>query len=149
MNNPINNSVFDTRDLIKYKEFLESILVDIWNDYLLEIEDGDGTAEIEDISEVDFNLEGFANRFADDVGEYKSIEAFCNDLDGSPDFIYGESVIHENYFTEYCEDLLKDCGYIPQDFPSWIELDFEATADNMKVDYMSATYEGDTYYIRA
>lgn len=33
--------------------------------------------------------------------------------------------------------------------PSWIVIDYEATADNVKADYSGVTYEGDTYYIRS
>lgn len=146
--NPINNQVFDTRDLIEYREFLESSLVDSWNDYILEVEEEDRVVEANDINEVDLSLDGFVQRFQEEIEEYESIRNFCDQLSESRDFTYGESVIHEAYFTDYCEELLKDCGYIPQDFPTWIELDFEATAENMKADYTTVEYFGNTYYIR-
>lgn len=146
--NPINNQVFDTRDLIEYREFLESSLVDSWNDYILEVEEEDRVVEANDINEVDLSLDGFVQRFQEEIEEYESIRNFCDQLSESIDFTYGESVIHEAYFTDYCEELLKDCGYIPQDFPTWIELDFEATAENMKADYTTVEYFGNTYYIR-
>ena len=44
---------------------------------------------------------------------------------------------------------LKGCGYISDDFPSWIEIDWEATAENVKQDYSELEYEGETYFYRA
>jgi len=34
MENPINNEIFDTRDLIEYLEHLEQEIVDNFNDFL-------------------------------------------------------------------------------------------------------------------
>ena len=33
MNNPINLTVFDSRDLVEYKEYLEEELTNDWNDW--------------------------------------------------------------------------------------------------------------------
>lgn len=152
--NPITNDVFDTRDLIDYIEHIESDIIDNWND----LSDDEHQAECYDDI---FGTSGY--EFADDVSEIfdtffedshaeieelEEIKSFGDELSRASDYTYGCTVISENYFTEYCEELLKDCGYIPQDFPSWIELDFEATADKMKVDYFIADYNGTTYYIR-
>ena len=59
------------------------------------------------------------------------------------------SDIEEDDFEDYCEELVIDCGYIPKDFPSWIEIDWEATASNMKQDYSELDYQGITYLFRA
>lgn len=57
-------------------------------------------------------------------------------------------LINSDYFTEYTRDLLEDCGYIPKDFPSWIEVDWEVSAENVKIDYTTIDIEDETYYYR-
>ena len=57
-------------------------------------------------------------------------------------------LIHEDDFEEYTEELCKDCGYISDDFPWWIKIDWEATADNVKMDYTSVDFEGESYLVR-
>ena len=65
-----------------------------------------------------------------------------------PDWDYGAILIPESDWEEYVEDLLKDCGYISNDVPWWIVIDWAATADNVAADYSTVDYDGDTYYYR-
>ena len=37
--------------------------------------------------------------------------------------------------AEFAEQLVQDCGYINQDLPYWIEVDWEKTWDNLSYDY--------------
>lgn len=46
------------------------------------------------------------------------------------------------------EELCKDIGDIPRGMPSYIEIDWEKTADNLKVDYTAVDFDGETYWIR-
>jgi len=153
MQSPITNDVFDSRDLIEYKEFLEGELVDLFNSYLeghnQDAAEGEEAEEISDISEVDFNLEGFKELNGEEIEEYEEIKSFCNELEEyAPDFPHGESIIHENYFEDYARQLVEDCGYISKDFPSWIAIDWESTAEAVKQDYTGVDFQGSTYYIR-
>jgi hypothetical protein len=61
---------------------------------------------------------------------------------------YPGTLIRDSYFEDYCRDMLEDCGYIPRDLPEWIELDYEATALNMRVDYASIDIDDVTYWYR-
>lgn len=154
MNNPINNQVFDTRDLIDYLSDLEQDLIINWNDYIEDHnlnldEDEDEVEEADYIDDIDLHLEGYREKYQDEVEEYEELKSFCEELeDYAVDYQHGETIIHEDYFTEYCEDMVKDCGYISDDLPGWIEINWEDTADNMKVDYTTVEYQGDTYYVR-
>lgn len=65
-----------------------------------------------------------------------------------PDWDYGATLIPESDWEEYVEDLVKDCGYISNDVPWWIVIDWAATADNIAADYSTVDYDGDTYYYR-
>ena len=37
--------------------------------------------------------------------------------------------------AEFAENLVTDCGYIHQELPYWIEIDWEKTWDNLSYDY--------------
>lgn len=72
----------------------------------------------------------------------------------SPDWIHGETLIREDYFTTYIEELIADCYRLPKELTSgdwpWrhITVDYDAAADEAKADYMEADFDGVTYYIR-
>ncbi len=44
--------------------------------------------------------------------------------------------------------LLEDIGDLPSDLPSYIEIDWDKTADNLRVDYSEVEYQGTTYLVR-
>jgi len=60
----------------------------------------------------------------------------------------GETAIRDDFFVEYCRQLLEDTGDLPRDLPPYIVIDWEATADNLRVDYSSVTVGGDEYWVR-
>ncbi len=64
----------------------------------------------------------------------------------SPDWSYGSQLIHENYFEEYMDQMLEDCGDIPKDIPCY--LDITVNYDMLKWDYTELDFDGETYYIR-
>lgn len=61
---------------------------------------------------------------------------------------YPLTLIHDAYFTEYTQELLEDCGTIPGDFPAWIAIDWERTADALQEDYTPVEINGLTYWTR-
>jgi hypothetical protein len=85
-----------------------------------------------------------------DAEEYEALLTLQGEAgDGTiPDFEYGETFISDDHFTDYAKELLKDTGYIPADLPDWIAIDWEATADAVKVDYTSFEFRGTTYWAR-
>lgn len=156
MKNPINRTVFDTRDLIEYTEGeLKDDLLTCWKDYCVEhnifqgAEDQVMTDELE-FEDIDFNLEGFRDRFDGEIVEYERIMEFCEDLECLSDYKYGEAIIHEYYFAEYCEQLCEDIGDIPRELPGYIanHIDWDGVADELLTDYTGFDYNGETYYAR-
>ena len=91
---------------------------------------------------------------SDDAHELKALLALADEAECSPDWSYGETLIHEDYFTYYIEELINDCYELPKEFNSgawpWrhMTLDYEAAADEAKQDYMEVNFDGATYYIR-
>jgi hypothetical protein len=85
----------------------------------------------------------------DEREELRTLKELRDELEPyAPDWHHGETLIRETYFTKYCEELCKDIGAIPEDTPDWIVIDWEATANNMRVDYTEAEFDGVTYLIR-
>lgn len=60
----------------------------------------------------------------------------------------GVTLIHEDYFEAYVEELVTDCGYLSTDLPDFIKIDWAETADNIRVDYSSVTLNGNDYWVR-
>lgn len=85
----------------------------------------------------------------EDAAELEMLTAFADE--GSlelEDWEYGVTFINENYFVAYTEEMLKDTGYITRDLPWWVVINWDATADYVKGDYLEFTLDGDTYYAR-
>lgn len=61
----------------------------------------------------------------------------------------GGPFVNESYFAEYVKEMLADIGDIPRDLPSYIVIDWDTTAKNIKVDYSSVDFGGETYLYRA
>ena len=149
----MKNQVLDTRDLIEKRDELRTqIFEDFKNRFESEIEDIDDFEDFESretfedsdlVEELDITefLELWDDEF-DEIAEINEIEEECSE------FQYGETLISEDYWEDYCRDLVEDCGYISKDFPSWIEIDWEATASNISADYTTVNYQDETYYIR-
>lgn len=62
----------------------------------------------------------------------------------------GATLIRDSYFTEYAEELAGDIGYIDRE-AGWPlnHIDWEAAADELKIDYMSVDFDGAEYWARA
>lgn len=91
---------------------------------------------------------------SDDAYELKALLALADEADCSPGWLCGETLIHEDYLTDYIDELINDCYELPKEFNSggwpWrhMTLDYEAAADEAKQDYMEVNFDGATYYIR-
>lgn len=153
MNSPINNTVFDSRDLIEYKEYLESELYDRYVEF---VENHNEHTDVEELEIPDTfedaeyrDEEAFTITCQDEIDEYQMVCRVCEEMTGG-DFEYGISIIHTNYFTEYVQDLVEDCGYIGEGTPSWItnHIDWEGVAGEILQDYSEVTIDDDTYYYR-
>lgn len=80
--------------------------------------------------------------------ELQQLIALRDDLAGYCEWNSGETLINRSYFVEYVEELCVELGYISEQHPSWIEIDWEATATNMEVDYTSGYWDGEEFLVR-
>lgn len=61
---------------------------------------------------------------------------------------YPVTLIRETYFVEAMQELVQDIGDLPQGIPSYLVIDWEATAENLRADYSSVEYDGVDYWYR-
>lgn len=61
---------------------------------------------------------------------------------------YPAQLIRDSCFADYARELVEDCDYLPRDLPHWIEIDWDATARNVRMDYSCIDVDGDTYWYR-
>ena len=64
--------------------------------------------------------------------------------------IYGEPLIRDSYFVEYAEQLAEDLGYVDgsEGWP-FNHIDWDAAADDLKIDYWSVDWDGVEFWVRA
>ena len=60
----------------------------------------------------------------------------------------GNQLILENDFVRYCRDLCEEIGDLPKDLPSYISINWDETAENIKADYSEIEFRRETYLYR-
>jgi hypothetical protein len=137
----MSTQVLDTRDLIERRDELKE---GILNSFLETFEHyEERTESFEDILFEEEEIQEWKEDWEDDLQEIDQIDKI-EDILGS-EFEYGVTLVREDYWEEYVEDLLVEIGCLPKDLPSWIEIDWVSTAYNVKQDYEEVLYQGDTY----
>lgn len=81
---------------------------------------------------------------------WEDLKNACIEGSSYKDWDCGTELIPEDDFNgEFAERLCEDSGYLPQGgLPSFIIVDWKATAENLKADYCTITICGQDYYIR-
>ena len=138
--------MIDTRDLAEKREELQTDLVNSFNDYFdTELEDfGDLTIYIDNSEDED--VQEWKEDNSDDFDHIEEIDELEDEIS---DFSYGETLIPEDDFTEYCKDMVDDC-YNLRDVPCFIKdnIDWEGVASDLSLDYNNVTYQGKSYLVR-
>lgn len=150
------SGILDTRDLRERLEELESEYDDLKTAVddaeeaiqdLLEVAVEPDPDVLEDaetaLQEAKDSLQEFEE--SDDFKEMKELLDMSEEIS---EWRYGDALIPADGWVDYVRDLVEDLGYISKDFPWWIEVDWEKTADNISQDYSTIDYQGETYYYR-
>ena len=164
------DKIIDSRDIIsRYEELNDEYnslveLVEAANEDLENFQKENGLTDYtedevrklqelqEEIEEAQSALVMF-NTFEKD--ELDTLMEVVEQGEDSPDWSYGETLIHEDYFTDYIKELVDDCYEVPQEFldGKWpfnhMNMDWEGAAEEAKSDYYTIEVDGETYYIRA
>ena len=137
------SNYLDTRDLAKRMdelEELETALADVKEALADADPDEDNVALHEDIDRA---VEDFGEAEIAELAELREIKNYVSD------WRCGETLIPEEDFVSYCQDLLEDIGVLPKDLPYYLVIDMEATAENLKADFVEVEYLGNTYLVRS
>ena len=91
----------------------------------------------------------FLEYWEDELKQIEEVNELENDIDNG-EFDFGTTLIDEDDFEEYCEDLVSDIGDLPTDLPSYISnnIDWSGVAEDLKVDYLDVEFRGTTYLYR-
>lgn len=135
----------DSRNLEERKEELKQQVLDSFLETFPQYKDT--TEDFDDILFEEEEVQSWKEGWLDEIEEITDIEKLKDEFD-SEKWKFGIYFIEENDFEETCKEDVKDCGYISRDFPSWIEIDWEATANNMRQDYLEVEFRGETYLYR-
>lgn len=122
----IEDEMIDTRDLVEYL------------DYFNDIREDEGEAAFND-----------AVKKESSVSNYEALKELDELVkDELSDYGYGETLINDSYFEDYCRQLCEDIGAVSPEFPVWIEIDWSSTAENLSVDYKEYHVGGETFWAR-
>ena len=135
-------NVLDTRDLIEKREELKEKIFNNFLAYFPQYEDM--TDSYDDILMDEEEIQDWKEGWSEEINHIEEIDSIEDEI-GS-DFDYGITLIDKNDMEEYVKDLIEDLGYIPKDFPSWIEIDWTSTIYNVMQDYSEVTYQGTEYF---
>lgn len=78
--------------------------------------------------------------------ELSLLTTFRDDVN-SAEWKYGLTLINENYFQKYTEEMVEEL-YGKDAVPNFLVIDWEATVDNVKIDYSCVEFDGETFYYR-
>lgn len=81
-------------------------------------------------------------KFTDEGQEWRILTDLVEEV-GDADYL-----VAEDHWAAYVREMLEDCGDIPRNMPWYIEIDWGATADNIKGDYGTVEFDGGTWHYR-
>ena len=109
----------------------------------------DVIARIEELHEIATDENTEQNERTHANNELQVLQALQDEAEGyAPDWKYGCALIRYSYWVKYVQELLEDIGDLPKDLPHYIEIDWQRTAENIKVDYTEVDFDGVAYFVR-
>lgn len=145
----IGDNILDSRDVIKKfvelndeLETLKQVIVDAYGDWDQNRDDED---IIEALKQSVVSLQDWS-----DWDDYKQWKEFCEQGESIPDWTYGETLILDDYFVTYAEQLADDIGAVSSqaEWPTNF-IDWERAADQLKMDYTAIEIDGTRYWGRS
>lgn len=134
------DDILDVREIIERIEELEGER----DDHILGAPDGTETPD----------PEGWAEENPSEAEELDALETLMAEMKGyggdeqwRGDW-YPLTLIRDSYFEDYAQELVQDIGDMPNGLPSYIVIDWEATARSIRMDYSSIDFDGVTYWYR-
>ena len=142
------SNIFDSRDLeSELTELLEQF--EDWKSNLAD-EQIHKLAKQMGCAVIDLTDEDFYPEWSDSDGERISAIQNLKDEISSPEWEHGITLIKDDYFVEYAEQLAEDIGVIDRN-ASWPlnHINWEFAAEELKYDYSSVEFDGEIYWYRS
>lgn len=139
-------NIQDTRDLLEKREELKQQILDSFLETFEHY--AEQTDTFEDIRFEEEEIQSWKEDWSNELEQIEEIDNVESEV--GREFDYGCTLIDEDDFEEYCEDLVKDIGDLPKNLPSYIEnnIDWSGVADDIRMDYSTVDYQGTTYLYR-
>jgi hypothetical protein len=141
----IGGDIMDSRDVIKRLEiYREAVrLMGVPDDKLDTMDDGENWPE-----ELSEDLDSDDQEIVEEFLRLRALDEQGEATGG--DWQFGETLIREEYFTEYAEGYAEDIGAIDRDarWPN-THIDWEAAAADLRQDYSEVKYGNETYLTRS
>lgn len=137
----------DTRDLITERDDHKQAILDSFLENFPHYEEM--TDSFEDILFEEEEIQSWKEDWLDKLQAIEEINDLEDEISNS-EWGYGITLIDEDDFQDYCEDLVSDIGDLPKDLPSYISnnIDWEGVAEDLKVDYSEVDFRGTNYLYR-
>jgi len=141
-------NTLDTRDLIEERNDLKQQILDSFLETFEHY--AEQTETFEDILFEEEEIQSWKEGFEDELKEIEEIDTLEDEINSyaGDNFDDGVYLIDADDFEDFVEQDLEDLGYIPKDFPTWIEIDWRATANNVQQDYSEVEFRGTNYLYR-
>lgn len=138
----ISNSedVIDSRDVIARIEYLEGLRDDFQADNDLPDYAGEGNNDNE--KWIDWEE-------SEEAVELDILQSLADEASGADDWQYGSALVRDSYFREYAEEFIDEV-YDMKGIPDIIRynIDWDGVVSDMQQDYISADFDGVTYWVR-
>lgn len=139
----------NTEDVIDSRDVIERIaeLKAEWSENITEEDGSHPNPDDYGLSEDDWALGLGWDEAAEIVALIDLAEQGARDL---VDWEYGETLIRDDYFPEYAQELAEDIGAIERDGGWPLQyIDWQRAADALQMDYTPIEFDGVTYWARS
>ena len=150
-----DQDIIDSRDIIAHLDEIQEA-VDTLDEEIVEKDEEQAQTDNGQVYDVLNHEIRLLEREKEEIEQYRSwLDSELDEATGSPDWIRGEALIHEDYFEEYIKQLIHDCFEMPSDMKSgdWpyrhMYIRYDAAASEAKIDYIETEIAGETFFIRA
>lgn len=125
---------------------ISTIISDLESDLDEYLENPDNDSDLEDVDNLKYMLsEGSCSDYVSEIETLIELLEFREAIKSyTRDWRYGVTLIDDNYTTEHFRSEIEN----EIEIPSYVEIDWDKTAENLLVYYSYAEYDGTKYWFR-
>jgi predicted nuclease with TOPRIM domain len=146
-----SDNFIDPRDVnVEADEYEDSIALK--KEEIEEVEDNIAGLDEDDedyhdeLSDLECQLENLKDEL---LGLEEEAEDIFELRDECDNYARGETLINEDYWVDYVRQMAEDIDGIDTNNWPYNNIDWEGAADDLRVDYVTITWRGQDFYVRA